>query len=525
MKQWCKNALRAIWRSVVKPLVRLLPPSKSDRIETLVHYTKLTLVGGHVIPFRSLEMQTREAAIQAPLPVIPPEVADELMEDELIDEDTLPEDPVLPPVAAIAVDSAEKAIVPPWAIEEMRELAEIEPSLYPSPELISSFLRYITPFRPGAGSLYAACYPTVRDARPDVIILAPWLKRGGADQGILHHAEAAVAAGKSVVVITTLDAESPWANRLPKGVRFLPLGRMATGLPHEEQIAVLVRILLQSTAHTIHLINSPLGWDVVRYHGKALRALGKSIFASVFCDDYDANGVRWSYAQIYFPSCLPYLDGVFCDTEYYPGELVRRYGMRRELLHTLHFPHAVATVPRYRAAATRSVLWAGRFSRQKRVDLLEQIARAMPEVQFEVHGCGKTPEEEAIATRLRELGNVSVNGSFESLDQIAGEGRHAAFLYTSAWDGLPIVLLDATAAGLPIVASAVGGVGEFISEATGIPVKKTDDVESYVQGLRLLIEQPEEARARWERAVQLLEERHTAARFRSLVERIPRYLH
>jgi Glycosyltransferase len=521
VKQWSKKALRALWRSVVKPLVRLLPPSRSDQIETLVHYAKLTLVGGHSIPFRSLDAQAKQEAVSMPatMPDIAPEVADQLIAD-----DELPEDPIPVSVPLTEVSAEEAPIMPSWVIQEMRELAEIEPSLYPTPELLWSFQRYVTPVRPSAGNVYAACYPTVRDARPDMIILAPWLKRGGADQGILHHAEAAVAAGKSVVVITTLDAESPWAGRLPKGAHFLPLGTLATGLTADEQRAVLTRILLQSSASTIHLINSPLGWEVVRYHGKSLRAVGKSIFASVFCDDYDANGVRWSYAQLYFPSCLPYLDGVFCDTEYYPRELMQRYGARRELFHTLYFPHAVGASPRYRAGPTRSVLWAGRFSRQKRVDLLEAIAKAMPDLQFEVHGCGTTPDEDTTAKRLTALGNVRVSGSFESLDRIAGEGRHGAFLYTSAWDGLPIVLLDATAAGLPIVASEVGGVGEFISDATGVPVKGTDSVEGYVRGLRLLIDRPEEGRIRWERAVQLLEERHTAAHFRSMVERIPGYL-
>ncbi|MCG5261375.1 glycosyltransferase family 4 protein [Cupriavidus gilardii] len=515
MKQLSKKALRGLWRTVIKPLVRMLPPSKSDQIETLVHYTKLTLVGGHTIPFRALEAHTKHEVV--PTPTIAPEVAEQLI---VGDEPT--ETPATVVEAAADVDDA--AIVPSWAIDEMRELADIEPSLYPTPDLLWSFQRYVTPARPGAGNLYAACYPGVRDAQPDLIILAPWLKHGGADQGILHHADAAVAAGKSVVVITTLDAESPWASRLPKGAHFLPLGTMASALPYDEQLAVLTRILLQSSAKTIHLINSPLGWDVVRYHGKSLRALGKSIFASVFCDDYDANGVRWSYAQLYFPSCLPYLDGVFCDTEYYPRELVRRYGARRDLFHTLYFPHAVTAAPRYRAGPNRSVLWAGRFSRQKRVDLLDEIAKAMPDVHFEVHGCGMTTEEKAVAKRLRALSNVTVNGPFESLDRIAGEGQHGAFLYTSAWDGLPIVLLDATAAGLPIVASAVGGVGEFISDVTGVPVRSGDGVEGYVRGLSVLLDQPEEGRARWQRAVNLLAQRHAGALFRSAVERIPGYL-
>jgi glycosyltransferase involved in cell wall biosynthesis len=499
---------------VIKPVVRTLPPSKSDRIETLLHYTKLTLAGGHVIPFRSMETPPSPAPDDGGADMALLRAPQERCSAE-----------AQPPSAEQEVHKAVAApLLPAWALNEMRELADIEPSLYPTPELIATVQRYTTPNRPNAGSVYAECYPQVRDARPDLIILAPWLKPGGADQGILHHAEAAVAAGKSVVVIATLDVDSPWAERLPAGAHFVPLGRRARGLAPEEARSVLVRILLQAPARTIHIINSPLGWDVVRHHGKSLRAVGKAIFASVFCDDYDANGVRWSYAQLYFPSCLPYLSGIFCDTTAYPRTLMQRFGVRPDLFHTLYFPHAVPAAPRYRAGSRRSVLWAGRFSRQKRVDLLESIARAMPDTVFEVHGCGPSPEELAIGKRLASMDNVRVCGPFRSLADIAGDGDHAAFLYTSAWDGLPIVLLDATAAGLPIVASGVGGVGEFITDSTGVLVPDADDVGGYVQGLRLFIDQPNVARSRWEQAEGLLERRHAASYFRTAVGKVPGYL-
>lgn len=500
MKRMTKNVVRATWRSLLKPIVRMLPPSIGDRIETLLHYTKLTLVGGHTISFRELERQLAE-------------------EESVLER---PTDNVSVTVSPIT-HRKPPALLPDWALADLRELAEIEPSLYPNEDYVASFQRYELPMKPAAGELYTECFPVARDLDPDVIILVPWLKHGGADQGVLHHAEAAVTAGKAVLVIATLDADSPWADRLPQGAVFLPFGQMARSLPWEEQMAVLTRILIQSSAKTIHLINSPLGWDVLRHHGKSLRTLGKRIFASVFCDDFDHHGVRWSYADLYFPSCLPYLDGVFCDTRAYPGELKKRFGISADKLHTLYFPHALDAHPRYRAGAGRTVLWAGRFSRQKRVDLLQKIAVAMPDVHFDVHGCGNSQEERDLADRLTELGNVTVHGPFRSLDHLIGDNKYAAFLYTSAWDGLPIVLLDATAAGLPIVASSVGGVGEFITPATGVPVQQ-DDVQGYVQGLRLIIDNPAQGGKLWEQASDLLRSRHIAEQFRIAVADIPGYL-
>ncbi|WP_454752345.1 glycosyltransferase family 4 protein [Cupriavidus necator] len=497
MKSLIKRVARLTWRRVVKPVVRMLPHPTGDRIETWMHYTKLTLVNGHTISFRQLEAPTvSEATCKAP--------------------STRAE--------ATFGGAGERDLLPAWVLEEMRELADIEPSLFPRPELVGSFQRYVTPLQSKPGELYAECYPAIRDLRPDVIILVPWLKHGGADQGILHHASAVVAEGKAVLIIATLSEDSPWSSRLPEGAVFLPFGKLAQHLPADTQRTVLARILLQSAAKTIHLINSPQGWDVVRHHGKSFRAMGKAIFASVFCDDYDSQGVRWSYADLYFPSCLPYLDGIFCDTRSYPKELVRRFGVNAEIVHTLYFPHALTLDPHYRAVPSRSILWAGRFSRQKRVDLLERIAAAMPDVQFAVHGCGSSPEELVFAKRLAALGNVTVSGSFDSLHTLVTEGRYAAFLYTSAWDGLPIVLLDATVAGLPIVASSVGGVGEFVSGETGILVEEPDEVDAYVRGLRLLIDDPKRGRELWEQAVNLLAGRHATESFRAAVGAIRGYL-
>ncbi|UDM51232.1 glycosyltransferase family 4 protein [Cupriavidus sp. MP-37] len=500
MKRLAKNVVRAMWRSLLKPIVRKLPPSIGDRIETLLHYTKLTLVGGQTISFRELERR--------------------LTEEESVLERTA--DNVSVTVSPLTHRNP-PALLPEWALVDLQELAEIEPSLYPTKDYVASFQRYELPMKPAAGELYAECFPVARDLDPYVIILVPWLKHGGADQGVLHHTEAAVAAGKAVLVIATLDADSPWADRLPQGAVFLPFGQMARSLPWEEQMAVLTRILIQSSAKTIHLINSPLGWDVLRHHGKSLRTLGKRIFASVFCDDFDQYGVRWSYADLYFPSCLPYLDGIFCDTEAYPDELKKRFGISADKLHTLYFPHALDAHSHYRAGAGRTVLWAGRFSRQKRVDLLLEIALAMPDVQFDVHGCGSSQEERNLADRLTTLGNVTVHGPFRSLDHLIEDGKYAAFLYTSAWDGLPIVLLDATAAGLPIVASSVGGVAEFITPETGALIEQ-DDVQGYVRGLNCFIEDPRKSRICWEQAEKLLRSRHTSEQFRSAIAAIPGYM-
>jgi glycosyltransferase involved in cell wall biosynthesis len=50
-----------------------------------------------------------------------------------------------------------------------------------------------------------------------------------------------------------------------------------------------------------------------------------------------------------------------------------------------------------------------------------------------------------------------------------------AFAIASRWEGLPLALLEAQAAGLPVVAAAAGGVAEAIREGTsGLLVQRED---------------------------------------------------
>ena len=86
------------------------------------------------------------------------------------------------------------------------------------------------------------------------------------------------------------------------------------------------------------------------------------------------------------------------------------------------------------------IIWAGRFDRQKRFDLLVEIARLMPDVNFRSWGkavLDLSPD----MSNLPE--NLQVNGPFVTYDDLPLEDCDG-WLYTSAWDGMPTILIGSS---------------------------------------------------------------------------------
>lgn len=115
----------------------------------------------------------------------------------------------------------------------------------------------------------------------------------------------------------------------------------------------------------------------------------------------------------------------------------------------------------------------GRLTDQKNPEgLLRAFARLRPLVpQARLWLVGDGPLRERVETLRRQLGletQVALLGERDDVGALLVAAE--VFVLPSAWEGLPLGLLEAMAQGLPIVASDVGDVGHVVTAGAGILV-------------------------------------------------------
>jgi len=413
--------------------------------------------------------------------------------------------------------------LPEWARAEMEEIAsQIDPLLDPQGDYGRQMEFYGIPTNydwPGLA------YAQLRNAvvgQPDVVLLVPWLKRGGADLGAIYFARALHDAGRSVLVIATEVEDSPWSRRLPDGVQFLDAGQHLAGLSDSERVTAMTRLLVQLKPDLVHIMNSRLAWDVVRKHGLAVRQESR-IFASLYCDDRSEMGHPVGYAQFYLVDCYMHLTGVITDNSRNYKDWCAQFGVPASLFQLVGFPARTPVRTEEHASEVKRnrLLWAGRMDRQKRPDLIAQIAKALPEFEFDVFGASVVAGQGVDIAELKALPNVHLNGAFEDFFDLV-QPEHLALVYTSAWDGLPTILLDAAAVGLPVVAPNLGGIPDFLSSDQMI--ESAGSVEAYATWIRNLAANPDLWQQHRERGLEKAAAERSWAAFVAAVEGVNGYL-
>lgn len=106
--------------------------------------------------------------------------------------------------------------------------------------------------------------------------------------------------------------------------------------------------------------------------------------------------------------------------------------------------------------AERELLFVGRLTAQKNVGILvEAMTRLPPDVTLRIAGDGELRDELAARIAALRLSNVHLEGQLTAEQLSIRYQRATAVLMPSTHEGLPLVLLEAMAAGAPVVCSTL----------------------------------------------------------------------
>jgi glycosyltransferase involved in cell wall biosynthesis len=159
-------------------------------------------------------------------------------------------------------------------------------------------------------------------------------------------------------------------------------------------------------------------------------------------------------------------------------------------------PNPVAAVEERPLSPRRNiVLFLGRLERRKGIfDLLDAIAalRAhIPDIQLVCAGDGDLGSVARYAERLGIEDAVSLPGWVGTAEKQSLMNLAAVYVLPSYAEGLPVSLLEAMAAGLPVAATSVGGIPDVVADGINGFLYAPGDSAMLQRLLRRLMHDPE----------------------------------
>jgi glycosyltransferase involved in cell wall biosynthesis len=150
--------------------------------------------------------------------------------------------------------------------------------------------------------------------------------------------------------------------------------------------------------------------------------------------------------------------------------------------------------PRELSAEATDLLFVGELRALKGVDVLLRAIAALRQSGEAVTATlvGDGPDAATYAAMVRDLNladHVRLVGARPMADALP---RGRILVVPSRAESLPYVVLEAAAAGVPVIASRVGGIGEICGES-GTRLVAPGDVAAWVEAIRAVLAQPETA--------------------------------
>ncbi len=364
------------------------------------------------------------------------------------------------------------------------------------------------------------------------VVLLPWLNPGGGEKYILQilHQLAEAEPDSNFLVLCGESAQRhAWSNKLPRRSVFLDVYNAFPMLSDGDRDQLITRLLLSVTVPKarLHIKTSIFTHRFVDSYGSILLQHFSGIYYRFSNQRLAWQGVNTEapYTVKFLRKHLPALSKVICDCNNIVQKDRMHIGMTLERYHVIyaatraHYQKEKSTQPSMR------LLWASRVCIEKKPELLPILAKELrdlfPDLEIEIYGHADPGYEPA---KLFNNPGLRYAGPYDGIESLPIP-KFDALLYTSAFDGMPNIVLEAMGAGLPVIAPNVGGIHEtVINDQTGYLVPDLADdavlIVHYVSAIKKLYENWEVTQSMSKAAYKLIQDRNSSAAFAQRVAEV-----
>lgn len=164
---------------------------------------------------------------------------------------------------------------------------------------------------------------------------------------------------------------------------------------------------------------------------------------------------------------------------------------------------------------SRMLISIGRLERQKGIDVLLNAVALIPREFEDLHFLivGDGPESTSLHQLARQLNivdRVHFAGRRDDIPSLLAAST--ALILSSRWEGMANVVLEAMAAGRPVIATKVEGIDELVQPGMTGLVVPPDQPDELAKAIQILIKDPLFARAAGQKSQQIVATHFTADR-------------
>jgi len=214
------------------------------------------------------------------------------------------------------------------------------------------------------------------------------------------------------------------------------------------------------------------------------------IHSSKFDDFFiDASGIRKKLIEFFFKKT----DSVVLLCNDWMDKITKKYSIKNAVVINNPVPFDLAKVKigeRKPTVDSITILFLGFLIKTKGIYDLIEIAQKLNGSPFtyKILVCGKGEEESSFVKKIKErdLDNI------EYLGWVSGETKldlfrtSDIFLLPSYKEGMPMVILEAMAFGLPIISTCIAGIPDMVKEGINGYLLESGDIDGFVEKIKIL---------------------------------------